>query len=165
MCENPKILKCKRSGSRRGAQNLRANVGLTSRSPESARKCRARADVAVLDTDVIILATGAIPKKPILIATGSETIPVIDPWQAIADDPKGQHILINDEGGGRAAFSAADSSLTYNQLTSVIAEYAIGELATPTVRTPISRRILMGQSVMHPSQETHNISAKTVMLR
>ena len=122
-------------------------------------------DVAVLDTDVIILATGAIPKKPLLIATGSETIPVIDPWQAIADDPKGQHILINDEGGGRAALSAADSLLNQNQITLVTAEYAIGELVTPTVRAPIYKRFLMGKSVMHPSQEIHNISGNTVTLR
>jgi thioredoxin reductase len=121
-------------------------------------------DVAVLDTNVLILATGAIPTKPLLIATGSDAIPVIDPWQAIADGPTGQHILINDEGGGRAALSAADALLDQNRITLVTAEYAIGELVTPTVRAPIYKRFLTGKVVMHPSQEIHAIVGNTVTL-
>ena len=123
------------------------------------------ADVAVLDTNVLILATGAIPTKPLLIPTGPDAIPVIDPWQAICDAPKGQHILINDEGGGRAALSAADALLDQNRITMVTAEYALGELVTPTVRAPIYKRFLKGKVVMHPSQEIHTIVGNTVTLR
>ena len=122
-------------------------------------------DVAVLNTDVLILATGAIPTKPLLIPTGPEAIPVIDPWQAICDAPTGQHILINDEGGGRAALSAADALLDQNRITIVTAEYALGELVTPTVRAPIYKRFLKGKVVMHPSQEIHTIVGNTVTLR
>ncbi len=122
-------------------------------------------DVAVLNTDVLILATGAMPTKPLLIPTGPEEIPVIDPWQAICDSPTGQHILINDEGGGRAALSAADALLDQNRITLVTAEYALGELVTPTVRAPIYKRFLKGQVVMHPSQEIHTIVGNTVTLR
>ena len=121
-------------------------------------------DVAVLDTDVLILATGATPINPLLIATGADAIPVIDPWQAIADGPTGQHILINDEGGGRAALSAADALLDQNRITLVTAEYAIGELVTPTVRAPIYKRFLTGKVVMLPSQEIHAIVGNTVTL-
>ena len=122
-------------------------------------------DVAVLNTDVLILATGAIPTKPLLIPTGPDAIPVIDPWQAICDVPTGQHILINDEGGGRAALSAADALLDQNRITLVTAEYALGELVTPTVRAPIYKRFLKGKVVMHPSQEIHTIVGNTVTLR
>ncbi|MDG2299538.1 MAG: FAD-dependent oxidoreductase [Planktomarina sp.] len=122
-------------------------------------------DVAVLNTDVLILATGAIPTKPLLIPTGPEAIPVIDPWQAICDAPTGQHILINDEGGGRAALSAADALLDQNRITIVTAEYALGELVTATVRAPIYKRFLKGKVVMHPSQEIHTIVGNTVTLR
>ena len=122
-------------------------------------------DVAVLNTDVLILATGAIPTKPLLIPTGTDAIPVIDPWQAICDVPTGQHILINDEGGGRAALSAADALLDQNRITLVTAEYALGELVTPTVRAPIYKRFLKGKVVMHPSQEIHTIVGNTVTLR
>ena len=122
-------------------------------------------DVAVLNTDVLILATGAIPTKPHLIPTGPDAIPVIDPWQAICDVPTGQHILINDEGGGRAALSAADALLDQNRITLVTAEYALGELVTPTVRAPIYKRFLKGKVVMHPSQEIHTIVGNTVTLR
>jgi thioredoxin reductase len=122
-------------------------------------------DVAVLNTDVLILATGAIPTKPLLIPTGPDAIPVIDPWQAICDVPTGQHILINDEGGGRAALSAADALLDQNHITLVTAEYALGELVTPTVRAPIYKRFLKGKVVMHPSQEIHTIVGNTVTLR
>ena len=122
-------------------------------------------DVAVLNTDVLILATGAIPTKPLLIPTGPDAIPVIDPWQAICDVPTGQHILINDEGGGRAALSAADALLDQNRITLVTAEYALGELVTPTVRAPIYKRFLKGKVVMHPSQEINTIVGNTVTLR
>ena len=122
-------------------------------------------DVAVLNTDVLILATGAIPTKTLLIPTGPDVIPVIDPWQAICNMPTGQHILINDEGGGRAALSAADALLDQNRITLVTAEYALGELVTPTVRAPIYKRFLKGKVVMHPSQEIHTIVGNTVTLR
>ena len=122
-------------------------------------------DVAALDADALILATGAVAASPLPTATGTNTIPVIDPWQAIADSPTGQHILINDEGGGRTALSAADALLDQNRITLVTAEYAIGELVTPTVRAPIYRRFLAGEAVMHPSQEIHTIDGRTVTLR
>jgi 2,4-dienoyl-CoA reductase-like NADH-dependent reductase (Old Yellow Enzyme family) len=122
-------------------------------------------DIAALDADVLILATGARAAPPLPIATGLGAIPVIDPWQAIADAPTGQHILINDEGGGRAALSAADALLDQNRITLVTAEYAIGELVTPTVRAPIYKRFLAGGAVMHPSQEIHTIIGRTVTLR
>ena len=121
-------------------------------------------DVAGLNTNVLILATGAIPTKSLLIPTGPDAIPIIDPWQAICDAPTGQHILINDEGGGRAALSAADALLDQNSITLVTAEYALGELVTPTVRAPIYKRFLKGKVVMHPSQEIHTIVGNTVTL-
>ena len=122
-------------------------------------------DVATLDADVLILATGAVAAAPLPTATGPDAIPVIDPWQAIADCPIGQHILINDEGGGRAALSAADALLDQNRITLVTAEYAIGELVTPTVRAPIYKRFLAGGAEMHPSQEIHAIDGRSVTLR
>lgn len=122
-------------------------------------------DVAALDTDALILATGAIAAPPLPVATGPNAIPVIDPWQAIADGPTGLHILINDEGGGRAALSAADALLDQNCITLVTAEYAIGELVTPTVRAPIYKRFLAGGAEMYPSQEIDAIEGRNVTLR
>ena len=83
-------------------------------------------DVAELEADVLIMATGAVATPPVPVATGPNPIPVVDPWQAMSDGPVGQHILINDEGGGRAALSAADALLDQNRITLVTAEYAIG---------------------------------------
>ncbi len=98
-------------------------------------------------------------------ATGPDPITVLAPWQAIADGLTGKHILINDEGGGRAALSAADALLDQNRITLVTAEYAIGELVTPTVRAPIYKRFLAGGAVMHPSHEIHAINGRAVTLR
>jgi 2,4-dienoyl-CoA reductase-like NADH-dependent reductase (Old Yellow Enzyme family)/thioredoxin reductase len=122
-------------------------------------------DVVTLDANVLILATGATAAAPLPTATGPDAIPVIDPWQAIADGPTGQHILINDEGGGRAALSAADALLDQNRITLVTAEYAIGELVTPTVRAPIYKRFIAGGAEMHPSQEVQAIDGRSVTLR
>lgn len=125
----------------------------------------APADVAELEADAIVMATGAVASAPLPSAGGTSPIPVIDPWQAILDTPSGMHILINDEGGGRAALSAADALLDQNRITLVTAEYAIGELVTPTVRAPIYKRFLAGGAVMHPSYEVHRVDDRTVTLR
>jgi len=122
-------------------------------------------EVANLQTDAIVLATGANATAPLSVSIGADQIPIIDPWTAIADAPTGKHIVINDEGGGRAALSAADALLDQNRITLVTAEYAIGELVTPTVRAPIYKRFLTGGAVMHPSHEIHAISGSRVTLR
>ena len=122
-------------------------------------------DVAGLEADAVIMATGAVAAAPLPVSGGPDPIPVVDPWQAMRDGPTGQHVLINDEGGGRAALSAADALLDRNRITLVTAEYAIGELVTPTVRAPIYKRLLAGGAVMHPSQEIKAINGRTVTLR
>ena len=122
-------------------------------------------DIPGLGADVVIMATGAIAAAPLPKATGPDPIPVVDPWQAMRDNPAGQHILINDEGGGRAALSAADALLDQNRITLVTAEYAIGELVTPTVRAPIYKRLLAGGAVMHPSHEIEAVRGRSVTLR
>ena len=121
--------------------------------------------VARLEADALIMATGAVAAAPVPTAHGPDPIPVVDPWLAMTDNLTGLHVLINDEGGGRAALSAADALLDQNRLTLVTAEYAIGELVTPTVRAPIYKRLLTGGAVMHPSQEIHTINGRTVTLR
>ena len=122
-------------------------------------------DIAALDADVLILATGANASAPLLTAKGPNAIPVLDPWQAISQSPNEKHILINDEGGGRTALSAADALLDHNKITLVTAEYAIGELVTATVRAPIYKRILSGGAEIYPSQEILSINGSTVTLQ
>ena len=122
-------------------------------------------DIATLDADVLVLATGAKAAAPLPKAQGSNDISVIDPWQAIADPPTRKHILINDEGGGRTALSAADALLDHNKITLVTAEYTIGELVTATVRAPIYKRFLSGGAKMYPSQEIHSIKGSTVTIQ
>ena len=122
-------------------------------------------DIATIDADVLILATGASAASPLPKAQGQNAISVIDPWQAIANPPTRKHILINDEGGGRSALSAADTLLDHNKITLVTAEYFLGELVTATVRAPIYKRFLTSHVEMHPSQEIHSITGSTVTLR
>ena len=122
-------------------------------------------DIGSLDADVLILATGANASEPLLTAKGPNAIPVLDPWQAISQSPNKKHILINDEGGGRTALSAADALLDHNKITLVTAEYAMGELVTATVRAPIYKRFLSGGAEIYPSQEIHSINGSTVTLQ
>ena len=121
-------------------------------------------DVRSLDADTVVLATGAQAAAPSLMKTDA-AIPVIDPWQAIANPPEGLHVVVNDEGGGRTALSAADALLDTNRLTIMTAEYAIGELITPTVRAPIYRRFLGEGADLRPSEEILRITGRTVTLR
>ncbi len=109
--------------------------------------------VAALEADAVVLATGARPRRPLPIP-GAETagIRVVDPWQAIAAPPEGLGVVVIDEGGGRAALSAADALLDRNRVAVVTEEVAVGELVTPTVRSPIYRRLLSGGARFHPSE-------------
>ncbi len=109
--------------------------------------------VAALEADAILLATGARPRRGATIpgAEGSG-IRVLDPWEAIADPPEGLGVVVVDEGGGRAALSAADALLARNRVVLVTEETAVGELVTPTVRTPIYARFLSAGVQFRPSE-------------
>ncbi|MEM6548683.1 MAG: FAD-dependent oxidoreductase [Pseudomonadota bacterium] len=120
--------------------------------------------LAELDADALVIATGAQPLPPGEIA-GAEAaqITLLDPWQAIAEPPEGQSIVVVDEGGGRAALSAADRLLGSNRVTVVTAEYAVGELVTPTVRGMIYKRFLSQGAVFRPNELVARIEGRTVI--
>ncbi len=122
-------------------------------------------DVRALDADAMVLATGARPASSGVVEKHAQSIPVIDPWQAITSLPEGLHIVVNDEGGGRAALSAVDALLDKNRLTITTAEYAVGELVTPTVRATLYRRFLGAGADLRPSEEIARIAGPTVTLR
>lgn len=121
-------------------------------------------ELASLDADLLIIATGAKPAKPGPFDTDESKIVITDPWSAIQNPPSGKHVLVNDEGGGRAALAAADALADDNRLTITTAEYAVGELVTPTVRAPIYARLLGAGASMIPSHEIAGVTGTLVKL-
>ncbi|MEO1457938.1 MAG: FAD-dependent oxidoreductase [Pseudomonadota bacterium] len=122
--------------------------------------------LAGLGADALVIATGATAKPPGPIpGTESAGIRLADPWSAIADPPEGLGIVVADEGGGRAALSAADALVERNRVTVVTSEFAVGELVTPTVRTPIHRRLLRAGAIFRASEVVLRLEERTVVTR
>jgi len=122
--------------------------------------------LGALDADALVIATGATAKPPTPVpgAEGSG-IRLADPWEAIADPAEGLHIVVADEGGGRAALSAADALIERNRVTIVTSEFAVGELVTPTVRTPIHRRLLRAGAAFRASEIVLRVEGSGVVTR
>ncbi|MEM9146392.1 MAG: FAD-dependent oxidoreductase [Pseudomonadota bacterium] len=119
-----------------------------------------------LDADALVLAVGAQARATAALP-GDEGSPIriVDPWSVMHAPPQDAHAVVVDEGGGRAALSAADALIDANRLTVVTSEFAVGEMVTPTVRTPIYRRLLGGQAVFRPSEEVVALDGRAVLTR
>lgn len=121
-------------------------------------------DLDALEADVLVLATGAQPLPPAALpGIEGSAIRVVSPWSVIERPPKGLAVVVVDEGGGRTALSAADVLVEHNRVTVVTAEFAVGELVTPTVRTPIYRRLLEKGAIFRPSEVVVRVEGPTVI--
>ena len=122
--------------------------------------------LAGLGADALVIATGATAKPPAPLpgAEGSE-LRLCDPWSAMIQPAEGLNIVVVDEGGGRAALSAADVLVERNTVTIVTSEFAVGELVTPTVRTPSHRRLLRAGATFRASEVAVRIEGNTVVTR
>jgi pyruvate/2-oxoglutarate dehydrogenase complex dihydrolipoamide dehydrogenase (E3) component len=124
------------------------------------------AEIATIDADVVILATGArpAPAQPIAGAAGS-AIQIRTPWQIIAAPPSNTHLVVIDEGGGRTALAAADAALDANRVTVVSTAAAVGELVNPNQRTPLYKRLLGGGAIFRAAEALVRIEGTAVITR
>lgn len=120
--------------------------------------------LAGLDADAIVLAAGSRPLPPTAYP-GAGDMPVMSPCQAITGRLSGLHAVVVDEGGGRAALSAADALAERNRITIVTAEFAVGELINATIRTPIYRKLLGLGAVFRPSELIARVEGQAVITR
>lgn len=119
-----------------------------------------------LDVDCIILATGSQPVEPPPIeGLDPSSIGLASPWDILQNPPSGQHILIIDEGGGRAGLSAADLALDQNQVTVVSTDFTVGEVVNPNIRTPLYKRLLGGDVALRSCEDVVRADGKTVVTR
>ena len=123
-------------------------------------------DIADLEFDSVILATGSSPAAPPAIP-GLEQggAQACSPWEILQSPPSGQHILVIDEGGGRAGLSAADIALESNRITVVSTDFTVGEMVNPNIRTPLYKRFLSGGAVFRPCEEVVRAEGSTLVTR
>ncbi|MEM1276586.1 MAG: FAD-dependent oxidoreductase [Pseudomonadota bacterium] len=122
--------------------------------------------LAEIEVDAIVLATGGrVLDTPGFEGQETSAIEITDPWSVTANPPEDLNILVLDEGGGRAALSAADALVSNNQVTIVTAEYAVGELVTPTVRSPLYKRLLSAGAIFRPSELISRIDGAAIITR
>jgi len=123
-------------------------------------------DIAALEADAVILATGArpAPVSPLPGLDGSG-IALRTPWELIAAPPADTHVVILDEGGGRTALAAADAVLDANRVTVVTTDTAIGELINPNLRTPLYKRLLGGGVAFRPGEAVIRAKGRSLITR
>ena len=110
-------------------------------------------DLAGLEADALVLATGSRPRaaEPL---EGEAASPILrrTTWEVMADPPRGQHVLLCDEGGGRGGLSAVDVLLDDNRVTILSSDFAVAELVNPNIRTPLYKRFLKAGAVFRPNE-------------
>ncbi|MBI1384086.1 MAG: FAD-dependent oxidoreductase [Rhizobiales bacterium] len=126
----------------------------------------APADLGELGADAIIFATGSVAIEPAAPA-GHErsSIRLMTPAELIDAAPRGVHIVLADEGGGRGGLSAVDAVLDGNRVTIASSDNAIGELVNPNLRTPLYKRLLGAGAVFRPNEVVTAVDGRRISTR
>ncbi|MDH3668354.1 MAG: FAD-dependent oxidoreductase [Paracoccaceae bacterium] len=124
------------------------------------------ADIEGLDASAVILATGArpAPSHPIDGAAGSP-VRFLTPWEMLEAPPSDSHVVLIDEGGGRAGLAAIDAALDANRVTVITQDMAIGELINLNIRTPLYKRFLSAGAVFRPGEQVVRIEDRNLVTR
>jgi len=111
-------------------------------------------DLAALDADVLVLATGALAKQPRdWTGQAGSGIAVADPFAVVDAPPAARHAVVRDEGSGLAAYAAAEALLARGaRVTVVTSEPAVAEHIHAVLRTPLYKELL-GQGVIFRANE------------
>jgi len=111
-------------------------------------------DLAALDAEVVVLATGARAKAPqAWPGQAGSGIAVSDPYAVVEAPPAARHAVVRDEGSGLAAYAAAEALLaTGARVTVVTSEPAAAEHIHPVLRTPLYKALLAGGAVFRPNE-------------
>ena len=115
-------------------------------------------NLSSLDADVIILATGAIPKDSFdLDYDGS--IPITSPHKLIKDGAgDALSAVIWDRAGGIVATGAMDAALSMGlSLDIVTPQFMVAEDTDVVQRIPLYERLLSGAARFHPNSDIINI--------
>ena len=124
-------------------------------------------DLASLDAEVIVLATGAGPKTaPLWPGQEGSGIAVVDAYSAVEAPPAARHAVVRDEGAGLAAFAAAEALLAQGaKVTIVSSEAAVAEHVPVVVRTPLYKALLGQGVVFLPNEQVLRLEPGRVVTR
>jgi 2,4-dienoyl-CoA reductase-like NADH-dependent reductase (Old Yellow Enzyme family)/thioredoxin reductase len=125
-------------------------------------------DLAGLEAEVILLATGARARAPCAWPGGADSpIRVLDAYAVIDRVPPGvRHALLRDEGSGKASFVAAELLLAAGaRVTLVSSEAAVGEAVEPAVRVPLYKLLLGQGAVFRPNEQVLRLEGDAVVTR
>ena len=135
---------------RRQLSQLQVPIHLGQRINES--------NLSSLDADVIILATGAIPKDSFDIDHDG-SIPITSPHKLIKDGAgDALSAVIWDRAGGIVATGAMDAALSMGlSLDIVTPQFMVAEDTDVVQRIPLYERLLSGGARFHPNSDIINI--------
>ena len=125
------------------------------------------ADMAKLDADAVVIATGAEPVAPrAWPGAESSSIKVIDPYVLLEKPPKGvQHAVVRDDGWGRAALSAAELLCEQGtRVTLVTAEFMVAESVPAIIRTPLYKHLLGHGAEFRQTEKVVRLEGSDVVL-
>ncbi len=111
------------------------------------------ADLASLEAEAVVLATGAEPLSATL--PGAAQVPVMSPHAFIAEGAEGaQSALVWDQAGGIVGAGALDAALCRGLLLQVVTPaFAVAEDIDLVQRVPLYERLLSAGTGFHPNCE------------
>ena len=125
-------------------------------------------EMATLDADVIVLATGSQPRPRVPLPGEAEAeLRIADPASVLRDPPDGiRRAVLRDQGGGRTGLAAAELLAERGvAVTVVTTEPAVAESVDPVIRTPLYRHLLESGATFRPNEEVARLDGRDVVLR
>lgn len=124
------------------------------------------ANVAALEADAVVIATGAAPLPP-QAWPGVASIRIVGAYDVLDRPPAGiTRAVVRDAGAGRAGLSAAELLCEQGiAVTIVSAEFMVGESVPPIIRTPLYKHLLSHGAELKPAEEVVRLDGRAVVLR
>lgn len=121
-------------------------------------------DLAGLEADVVVLATGAAPVLPDIATDGS--VSVTSPHGLIRARPPSGRVVVWDRGGGGIGAGAMDAAVDFGMdLDVVTPQFAVAEDWDVVRRVPLYERLLSAGARFHPNCDVTRIDGGQVVLR
>jgi 2,4-dienoyl-CoA reductase-like NADH-dependent reductase (Old Yellow Enzyme family) len=124
-------------------------------------------DIAGMDADAIVLATGAAPLAPSLPGVTGSPIRVVTPHELIRGGAQGaRRAVLWDRAGGVIGTGAMDFLLDQGcAITVATPQFAVAEDIDVVRRVPLYERLLSNGAVFLPNHDVARIEAGDVILR
>ena len=124
-------------------------------------------EVAGLDVDAVVLASGALPKTVDLPGAGSSSVEVATPHDVVRDGrPNARVAVVWDHAGGKIGLGAAEALVAQGCRVHVVTPaFAVAEDVDVVQRVPLYERLLAAGTSFHANTDVIALDGAEVVTR